>query len=165
MKKLIVMLAVFTAFAGTGNLKAQDLVVGGETGFSLFARNGSNIAMPLGANVEWNINGTLSLLGRFSTEIRLGAGNFNIFLISPEIRYHFSEVFDGAYVGGFMGFGPTSFSGSYVALGAVGGYQFMLGDHFNMDLSGQFGFANAGSKFGRGSGIHFRPTVGLRYAF
>lgn len=165
MKKFIVAVSAIISLLSINNLRAQDLVVGGETGFNLFARNGANFAFPIGANVEWDINGNLSLLGRVSFDIGLGRGDFNIFYFNPEVRYHFSEVFDGAYVGGFLGFGPTSRAGSYVAFGAAGGYQLMLSEHFNLDISVQFGLGNAGASGARVTGIHFRPTVGLRYAF
>ena len=150
---------------GSQRLCAQDVAVGGETGFNLFARGNSNLALPMGANVEWNINGSLSLVGRLSYDIGLGIGNFNILYLNPEVRYHFSEVFEGAYVGGYLGFGPASFNGFYVSAGATGGYEFMLSDHFNLDINGQLGFGNVGRRGFNASGLHFRPTVALRYAF
>ena len=155
-----------TEYCGVHHQAHDDvLAVGGESGFNLFTAAGANFAMPFGANVEYDINGTLSIVGRLSADIGFGTGKFNIFYINPEVRYHFSQVFDGAYVGGYTGFGPASRNTFYFSLGAVGGYEMMLKENFNLDISGQLGYARrSASGFGAG-GLQFRPTVALRYVF
>ncbi|MCP4122809.1 MAG: DUF3575 domain-containing protein [Bacteroidetes bacterium] len=165
MKQYILIIAVLATVSIPLHSKAQGVAVGGETGFSLFAGSGANLQIPIGANVEWGINTNLSLVGRISFDIGLGVGHYNTLYISPEVRYHFSEVFDGAYVGGFMGIGPSSFNSFYFGIGAVGGYEIPLTEHFNMDISGQLGMGNVGNSLGRVTGLHFRPTVALRYQF
>lgn len=158
MRNLIVILAVLLVAGTAGNVRAQDVALGGETGFGLFAGNGTAVFLPLGANVEWNINGSLSLVGRMSGDV--GLGNSSVFYICPEVRHHFSEVFEGGYIGGFLGFGPTA-GAVYVALGPTGGYELMVKENFNIDINGQIGYANINGA----SGLHFRPTVALRYVF
>ncbi len=171
MKKVIIVLAIaFISLLGSNKLQAQNFAIGGETGFNLFVPNNSNFAIPIGANIEWDINGKLSLQARLSFDIGIRGGDFNIFYINPEIRYHFSEVFDGAYIGGYFGFGPVVgnslyFSGStfYLSIGAVGGYEIMLTDKLNLDISAQLGYGAQTNSFVSFNGLHFRPTVGLRY--
>ncbi len=176
MKNLFIAVAIL--LVGSANsLKAQDIAVGGESGFSLFSANGANFSIPLGANFEWDINGKLSLAGRLSFDIGVGkntistsegstvGSRFSTFLISPEVRYHFSEVFKGAYVGGFIGLGPATNNTLYFSAGGIGGYEMMLTDKLNLDISGQLGIGNNGNSSQRYTGIHFRPTVALRYVF
>jgi hypothetical protein len=160
------MLAVAAAFLGTGTLKAQDIVVGGETGLSMIFGSPSTIALPIGAHVEWDINGSLSLLGRFSGDIGLGTGDPTIIYFNPEVRYYLSgSVFAGFYAGGFIGFGPATPGGSMVGVGGVIGYAIAVTEHFNLDITTQAGYGNWGTKGGRVSGFLLRPTVGFRYAF
>lgn len=168
-KLLIVLVALFTMY-GVQDASAQRAAVGGELGFNLLARNNANFAFPLGANAEFDINGTLSIAAHMSFDIGLGRGDFSLFYMSPEARYHFSEVFDGAYVGGYIGFGPafgrgSAFNAFYFSLGASGGYEFMLTENLNLDISTQFGYGRGSSAFGGVSGLHFRPTAALRYTF
>ena len=63
------------ALFGNQNLKAQSFAIGGESGFNLFIANGANFAIPIGANMEWDINGKLSLQARLSFEIGVGPGS------------------------------------------------------------------------------------------
>lgn len=163
MKRGIILMVLLLSMFSFSTVKAQTFAVGGETGFSIFSPNGANFALPIGANLEWDINGNLSLQTRVSFDIGLGRADFNYFYINPEIRYHFSETFSGAYVGGYFGFGPASFNSFYMSLGAVGGYEIMVSDNFNIDISGQLGFGHLGNSFVGFNGLHFRPTVGLRY--
>lgn len=166
MKKYWIISLLFCLFAFPRTTNAQgELAIGGETGFNLFARSGANFALPIGFNMERGLAKNLSLYGKLAFDVGLGRGDFNIFYISPEVRYNFNHVLEGPYIGGFIGFGPTSFSGFYIGFGATGGYKFAITEHLNLDVSAQFGYASAGNGFGRLSGIHFRPTCGLRYAF
>jgi hypothetical protein len=168
MKKIIVVIFALFTFFGLKEVSAQKVAVGGELGFNLFAKNGTNFAFPIGLSSEVHIKGSLSAQIHLAFDIGLGAGDFNLFYISPEARYHFSEVFDGAYLGGYLGFGPAfgngaAFNSFYFTLGASGGYEIMLTDNLNLDISGQLGFGRVGSTFGSNTGVHFRPTVAVRY--
>lgn len=142
-----------------------ELAVGGSSGISLFARGNSNIAVPVGFNVERGLQKNLSIHGILAFDAGVGRGDFNTFYISPEVRYNFNHALDGPYIGGFVGFGPTSFSGFYISVGAAGGYKFPITEHFNIDATVQVGMGNAGNALGRVTGLHFRPTAALRYAF
>lgn len=166
MKHAIALAGLMFSLMLPGQLNAQgEVAVGGEAGFTLLGRKNANFAFPIGFNVERGMQKNLSIYGRFAYEVGLGRGDFNTFYITPEVRYNFHHVLDGPYVGGFIGFGPSSASGFYMAVGAVGGYKFPISEHFNIDASVQVGMGNGGNALGRVTGLHFRPTAGLRYAF
>jgi len=170
MKKLLFLIFALVTFLGSKEVSAQKVAVGGELGFNLFAKNSTNFAFPIALSSEVNINGKLSAQIHLGFDIGLGAGDFNLFYISPEARYHFSEIFDGAYLGGYLGLGPAFGNGAalntfYFSLGASGGYEILLTDRLNLDMSAQLGFGRSGSTFGSTTGVHFRPTVAVRYVF
>jgi hypothetical protein len=170
MKKIFFITIVMLTFFGLKEVSAQKVAIGGEFGVNLFAKNSTNLAFPIGLTSEVDINGKLSAQFHLAFDIGLGAGDFNLFYVSPEARYHFSEVFKGAYLGGYLGFGPAFGNGAalnafYFSVGASGGYELMFMDILNIDLSAQLGFGRVGSNFGSTNGVHFRPTVAVRYLF
>lgn len=165
MKKLHLILAfAFTMMIGSAF--AQNVAVGGATGITILASKNTNLSLPITSTVEWGFKDNMSLAGDIGGEIGLGKGNGGFFYFSPEYRYHTNQVFDGFYVGGFLGVGGGGF-GNYVGVGATLGYQLMVMENFNIDIHGQAGFGSGGAKFGGGrtNGFHLRPTVGLRYVF
>ncbi len=163
MKNFLLILA-FSVIMGSAY--SQKVAVGGKIGVGVQAGN-TNITIPIVATAEYAIDENKSVSADIGYEIGPGAKNRGMVYFSPEFRYHFSEVFKGAYVGGYFGVGGYQFNSNYISLGATGGYQVMITDNFNLDANIQVGWGSIGFK-GGGSRLnvgHIRPTVGLRYAF
>lgn len=162
-KNLLLLVCLFVLT--TKSMQAQKFAIGGKLGVDLLIGDPTNVALPFIVNPEFAFRSDMSVALDIGYEVGPGK-KFSIFSFSPEYRYHFNRAFNGFYIGPYIVAGKTNFSGNYVSLGGSLGYQIMVRSHFNIDIHTQTGFGSAGRRnTTRTNGVHFRPAVGLRYAF
>lgn len=160
MKKLIIWAVLICSVT---SLKAQNVAVGIHSGFSVYLNSGSYLGVPVGVNAEWAFDSKHSFNGKAQFNFGVGDNSISHFYIAPEYKYHVvGESLDGFYIGSFLGFGGGSGTG-YIAIGAVTGYSFFVGDKINLEANIQVGYGNFATF--NTHVLHLIPSFGARWTF
>lgn len=160
MKQFTIIL--FLLFAAV-QLQAQNLAIGGQTGFSAYTGRVSSLNIPIGASFEWAFNAKHAIGGNINASIGIRKTDFNIFYAEPNYKYYLvGESLKGYYIGGYFGLGGLKGS-SYLSFGFNTGYSMLLKPNFNLEAQVQVGYVSlAGFNT---SHLQITPTIGLRYLF
>lgn len=157
MKRFLSIVAIALTMAMAGNAYAQQNAI--KLNIFSLAISTYNISYERAIND----NGSFQL-GFFYLGHKWGETSFNGFALTPEYRYYFDEVLNGFYVAPYLRYQNYSLKESYVGIdslgnsvdreakgsislfggGLVAGHQWLLGEHFTIDVFLGPGY-NAGS--------------------
>ena len=197
LKNLVYCLAFAGLLALSSQVAAgQDVSIRNNLAYDAIGTLNAAVEFQVGDHVSVGVNGGFKSWPRFlawesnNTE---NTTHWRHFLVSPEARYYFSEVFKGAFIGADalythfnvgdvkfpIGLYPEAkdyrFQGDFYGGGLSGGYAWRLGPHWRIEAEAgvelgyvkadKFECAHCGSQVGRKEGAAFIPKVGINLAY
>lgn len=124
------------------SVRAQDVAL--KTNALYWAATTPNLGTEFGLGRKW----TLDLSAAYNPWTFRDDKKMRFWLAQPEARYWFCEKFEGHFIGFhahgaqyFGGFGDTRYDGYLAGGGLTYGYDWILADHWNLELALGVGYA------------------------
>lgn len=175
---------------------SQDLSIRNNIFYDISGTPNIGIEYPLSKHFSVGANAGLKPWPRFlfwDTEYKENTSHWKHFLITPEMRYYFDQVYDGWFTGVDVVYthynvGNVRFpfgmypevenhrlQGDFIGLGIFGGYSWWLGNHWRLEAEAGLavGYNSAekyecdhcGSKIGDEKGPVLVPKLGVNLAY